>query len=347
MKLITKKLFGAVLGALLISVPVVANASGGGDKTESRGVITAYSDESVTVGSVVWLLDGDTEYRGLDDSPLTHADFNVGDIVKAKGENVDGNLVAEELGKESDVGGGSGDDDDDDDDNGGGGNGGGGGEIDRLIIRGAIESIDGSSIVVDSQQFVLNGDTEYQNEDGSAAVQGDFQVGDVVKVKGYPDGLGSIIAIEVEFEDDFHSGGSDDGTEKRSETVRLQCTFPQLKAIEEGVKKSAKLALAEAGFQDVKVNVKARITERDSAQRVGGAAAAAGAGIVADSTSGGSVFDLLGAIDLKPCAGVVQITVRIRGFNPLTGENINQVVDKALDITGILAGKNNSSSSHK
>ena len=335
METIASKLMGVALGALLLVTPLIASA--GDEDVETRGLITAYAADSVTIGSVVWVLNGGTEYRDLDDSPLTHDDFNVGDIVKAKGQNIDGSLVAEELEKEDDVGGGG---DDDDDDNGGGT------EIDRLIVRGFIDSIDGSSVVVNGQEFAIDGSTEYENEDGTSAVLGDFQVGALVKVKGYPDGLGGLIAIEIEFEDDFNSGGSDDGTEKRSETVRLQCQFPQLKSIEEGIKKSAKTALVEAGFQDIKVNVKARILERDAAQRVGGAAAAAGAGIVADSTQGGSVFDLLGAIEIKPCAGIVKIIVRIKGFNPLTGENLNDVVEKELDITGILAGKSRSNSSN-
>lgn len=311
------------------------------NRIEVRGVIAALSESSVQVGSSTFQLTTETEYRDQNDAPISLSAFAIGDLVKVKGQRVGQNLIALEMEKESDLGGQPGDDDDDSDDDGDTPD--DSSEIDRVIRRGRIDSISAGEITVAETTFAINGSTEYENIDDSAATFGDFSVGDLVKVKGYYDGSETLIAIEVEFEDDFHEGGERSGSTPRNSTVRLVCSFPQLPAVESGIAKGIREALLESGVV-ANVTAKGKIISRDNPQAVSGAAAAPGLGLQTDTTNNQAPVNLVGTVEATECDGSVRFIIKVEGRNSVTRAKVKQTLTKDLAIKGVLAANSSNRS---
>lgn len=332
-----------VLGAAVLLLPCAAFASD--DDVETRGYIAALSATEVTVGSLTYALNAGTEYRDTNDAPLTLGDFNVGDLVKVKGQEISGTLTAEEMEKEDDIGGGD-DDDDDDDSSGSGGddNDDDGSQIDRIISRGPISAISPTEVTVGDLTCQFTPGTEFEQDEGGAAQLADFQVGDLAKLKCLRDLSNNLLAIELEFEDDISGSGSDDDSVSeargaKSDDLLMLCGFPQLGAVEKGLEKSIRSSLVEAGIS-ANVKVKGRIVEKDLRQVVSGSAAANGVSIATDTTGASNLVDLTGSIDTQPCNGTLHVLVRIKGKNTATGERVNTSFEQDLPITGVYAAKN-------
>ena len=102
------KLKQAITLALLVVTSICQVWASDSDIIQ-RGNIQSLSASAVRVQGVTFELAASTEYKDLNDLPISLSDFAVGDYVKVKGQLVDSTLVAEELEKESD-GSGSGDD---------------------------------------------------------------------------------------------------------------------------------------------------------------------------------------------------------------------------------------------
>lgn len=292
------------------------------NEVETRGFITELSSTAVTVNGVTYALTPDTEYKNEDETPLTFSDFNVDDLVKVEGPRVNGQLVAEELEKEDDVGGG------------------GAESSSRIIVRGVITSISETKIVVGDSVFALVEQTDYEGEDDQPLTREDFEAGDVTKVKGYRKADGSLVALEVEQEDELKSGGTDNEGEGKGsgEEIKLHCTLPNLNAIRGGLERSIEQALSEADAR-AKVKVKTRILSKDDSQNVAPPEATQGINVLVNTTGDGALLSFSGEAGIPTCNAVLQIQVRVRGFNPITGVRIEEVITEEIPIVGVYAQK--------
>jgi hypothetical protein len=93
----------------VLSLTSICQVWASDDDIIQRGNIQTLSTSSVRVQGVSFGLVASTEYKDLNDLPISLSAFAVGDYVKVKGQLINNVLVAEELEKESD-GSGSGDD---------------------------------------------------------------------------------------------------------------------------------------------------------------------------------------------------------------------------------------------
>lgn len=160
-----------------------SSSSSSGYEVEVYGPVEALGADRVTVGGLVFIVNGSTRLYDRDNQTVPLATFTVGTFVEAEGRpNGDGTYRAKKIKLE-----------DDDDD------GQGSGEIE---VNGTIQSIDAESISVAGRRFVTDASTRYQNDDGDPISRDAFRVGDLVEAEGYVLADGSIRAEKVKLDDD-------------------------------------------------------------------------------------------------------------------------------------------------
>lgn len=309
-----KSTFVIVLSICLALVqPVFASD----DDVETRGFLSAISDTEATVNGVTYILDGSTEYRDINDNPIDKSAFNVGDFVKIKGEyNNSNQLIAEELEFE-----------DESDDN--------GGSTDRIIVRGIIEAYSNNSITLGGETFKINDRTKFEGLDDQPAGPDDFAVNDIAKVKGYLDGNSELVASEIEKENDIGGGNNS----SRPGAIRLSCQVPNKKALEEGVRRSIEQALKQAGATQVNVVTTAKITDKESSQKVDPTAAAHGLSVKVDLTNPDNLVDFSGPVSIQNCQATARVRVLVTGFHPLLGQ-FRKTFVRMIELSGVFATRN-------
>jgi hypothetical protein len=157
------------LGTLIIAALLIVAISGCSGQANAHGAIESLSLGTDNITMVIdgqeIIINGDTEITGmLAEGTVIEVKFVVQD---------DGSLLAVEIEVEDD------DEDTDDED---------------FDIEGTIDSLsDNTSIVVDGQTFLINGDTE---------IEGTLSANATVEVEYVVQNDGSYLAVEIEVEDD-------------------------------------------------------------------------------------------------------------------------------------------------
>jgi hypothetical protein len=127
------------LGVVLLCVAPVYAKDG---DVELRGPIAAIDSSSISVNGISYAIEPTTEFKDLNDRPITVAEFAVGDFVKIKLRESDGVLKLKEVELEHDAGGGSDDDSDDNDDSDGDSPGRGGSQKNLRCVFPQLEAIE-------------------------------------------------------------------------------------------------------------------------------------------------------------------------------------------------------------
>ena len=145
---------------------------------------------SLLVNGLLIVTTAFTEFEGFGADPFGAGGLMPDQVVEVKGTPLpDGSILAGELELEDDLAG----------DN-----------IDFTIkFRGFIESIDpgGASMVISGREVLTDASTRFEGEDDLNLTFADFSVGQLVEVKGNSLADGSILAVEIELEDDDSDGG--------------------------------------------------------------------------------------------------------------------------------------------
>ena len=166
---------------------------------EFEGTVDSIEDDLWTIGGFVVLVNQDTEING---------DPGVGSRVEVEGHTQeDGTILAFEL--ETVAGNDMDDDDDDMDDE----------DYEEQEAYGTLESQSGDSLVVDGVSYLINAESEVEDE---------LQSGDYVKVKYYEHENGDLIALEVEQEDQDRDDDDDDMDDEDYEEQEAYGTLESL-----------------------------------------------------------------------------------------------------------------------
>ncbi|OGN73611.1 MAG: hypothetical protein A2X24_12735 [Chloroflexi bacterium GWB2_54_36] len=188
---------GEVVGGLMVadSIELKENMPGAvGVEVEIFGTIESITGTVYVVGGKTVNTDAATEITGV---------LAVGSFVKVHASlNADGTFQAREIelmtepaaepGDDDDQGEDQDDQDDQDEDM----------DEDEVKLTGVLESMTAGIWVVDGVSFVV---------DLSTKIEGDIQVGDIVKIKGHVQSDGTtVLAHKIELEDDASTGSDDD-----------------------------------------------------------------------------------------------------------------------------------------
>jgi len=185
---------GIIVGGLMVADKIELKESmpgAVGSEVEIYGTIESISGMVYVIGGKTVNTDAMTEITGM---------LAVGGFVKVHATlNADGTYLAREIELMTAPAFGTGDDDDqgedqdedlDEDEDG-----------EEIKVTGVLESMAAGLWVVDGVSFVV---------DSSTKIEGDPQIGDIVKVEANVQGDGTNLAHEIELEDDESIGSGDD-----------------------------------------------------------------------------------------------------------------------------------------
>lgn len=162
-----------VLVLLLLALPVWAAPPD--DDIEVAGLIEALTDDTITVGGTTFVVTDETEIEDADGDEIPFSDLQLGWFVEVEGELDGGLLVADEIEVQE-----------------------GGGEVE---VEGVITDLGADTVTVGGLAFLVTGDTEIEVGD-DAATFGDLQIGQFAEVEGHYDVAGTLIADEIEVDDE-------------------------------------------------------------------------------------------------------------------------------------------------
>lgn len=142
------------------------------DGIKVQGTIDAITADSITVSAVSYVITSDTEFEDANDTEVSWTEFSVGDFVEVEYLTSGDSLIAleVELEDESD-----------------------------LEVKGVIESISETLIVINSKAYALNDSTSYQDEEDNSVARTFFSAGMVVEVE-YTVIDSTRVALKVEEE---------------------------------------------------------------------------------------------------------------------------------------------------
>ena len=167
--------------ALLLAAPLLAD-----DDIDIEGRIQALGVDNLTVDNVLIFVDGNTRITDDDDNPISFSDLNINDDVEVEAvRRGDGSLLATEIEREDD------------------GN-------DDIEIEGRIQTIGADSLVVNGTTVFVDSNTRVRDDDDAPIAFSDLMVGDEVEIDAMRRLDGSLLALEIEREDD---GRDDDDIE--------------------------------------------------------------------------------------------------------------------------------------
>ncbi len=170
----TRLLWLAVLALGLAAAPASART---GDDIDVEGPITALTDSSLTVAGLTFVVTPDTEIENDDGDPIPFSALTLGLFVEVEGyEAGDGTLYATEIEVEDD-----------------------GGEVET---EGVVTARSDSSLAVGGLTFGVTAATVVLDDDDNPIPYSEIVVGIRVKVDGRLRPDGSLVATEIERDDD-------------------------------------------------------------------------------------------------------------------------------------------------
>ena len=205
-----------------------------------------------------------------------------------------------------------------------------------VIVRGSIAALASDSITVGDQAFVINGSTQFEGLNDQVVDATAFHVGDFVKVKGAIQLDSSIIATEVDLENedghdsDHSSNGSGNSGNSSSRQVRLHCTFPNIELVKSAFKQEILRVYDAASVQvrSVKVNAKAVRQTPDSSES--GIQVLDGVTVLLNA----GVLSVDGSVALQSCSGNLNLKVRVNKT-----DGTSQELQATLPIDGVISSR--------
>ncbi|MEW6367917.1 MAG: DUF5666 domain-containing protein [Acidobacteriota bacterium] len=169
-----------MLGLLGLSRGLYASNGDPSEDMEIRGTITSVNGSSLVVGGTTVFTDSQTRIYGEDDQPLAFSELAVGLFVEVEGfPQNGGGLLAKEIKLED------GPEDAEED----------------VDFKGAISSINGSSLVVAGMQVLTDSQTLIFDHEDQPIPFSSLSVGQVVEVEGTLLSSGEIRAAKIDLED--------------------------------------------------------------------------------------------------------------------------------------------------
>lgn len=159
-------------------------------EVEFEGKVDSVGASSLVVAGRTVLVDASTRLVGHEDTPITLADFQPGDLVEVEGTaQADGSVLAKKVELEDDdEGDHDGDDDGDDDD-------------DEVEFTGTISSL--SPLTIAGRTVTTDGSTRYLGDDHKTLTPAEvLKVGNRVEVEGVAQPDGSVLAKKIELEEE-------------------------------------------------------------------------------------------------------------------------------------------------
>lgn len=157
------------------------------EDVEVKAPITEIGTDFIVVSGLTFFVDANTVITGDDGQIIGLGDLMVGFFVEIHADRrADGSLLALRIEVEDDL---RGDDDDD------------------VDVRGIIMEIGESRLVVADVEFFVNAQTEIEDDDGNRITLSDLEVGMFVKIEGRRQTDGTLLATEIEIDDDHGHDG--------------------------------------------------------------------------------------------------------------------------------------------
>ncbi len=155
------------------------SGSGNADEIEFTGLVDSVSTSAIVVTGIEFQVDGNTSIRDDNNLAISLTDILAGMIVEIRGERQGENdYLATDIKIEDSVRG-----------------------NDEIEFTGAVGAIDGASITVDGESFIVSENTAVFDNNNDPIAFSELVVGQVVEIKGFRQADGSIHAVRIKVED--------------------------------------------------------------------------------------------------------------------------------------------------